>query len=163
MNLGRRLGFILVAGISCSAAHLALEPAAAQIAITETVSPAFGSIMGGPANRRFILDTNDSVTGPNAADYLFGAVSGELIFQRQGGPILVQIVAENITSSGGVTANSIRCKWHNTPEVGCDGIGILRIAVGRRRLLLGVDMTTTQFHNGGDRASVSFDITAAFL
>jgi hypothetical protein len=163
MKRGRRLGSVLFAGISLSAAHLGIEPAAAQITITETVSPTFGFIMGGPANRRFVLDTNDSVTGPNAADYLFGALSGELIFQRQGGPILVSVSADNITSSGGVTANSIRCKWHNTPEVSCNGAGILRIAVGRRRLLLGVDMTTTQFHNGGDRASVSFDITAAFL
>lgn len=163
MKPGRRLRLILVAGISFSAALLGMEPVAAQITITETVSPTFGFVMGGPANRRFILDTNDSVTGPNAADYLFGAISGELIFQRQGGPTLVFILAENITSSGGVTANSIQCKWHNSPEVSCSGTGILRIAVGRRRLLLGVDMTTTQLHNGGDSASVSFDITATFL
>jgi len=119
--------------------------------------------MGGPANRRFVLDTNGIITGPNAADYLFGAVSGELNVQRQGGPIPVFIIADNITTTGGVTANAILCKWHNTPEVVCNGTGILRTAIGRRRLLLGVDMTTTQFHTGGDTASISFDITATFL
>ena len=155
--------FAKAAGISVCAMFLGSLPAPAQVTITETVTPTFGFVMGGPANRQFVLDTNDSVTGPSAADYLFGAVSGELVFQRQGGPTLVYIVAENIATSGGVTANSIRCKWHNSPETNCDGAGILSLAVGRRRLLLGVDMTTTQFHGGGDRASVSFDITAAFL
>jgi hypothetical protein len=137
--------------------------APAQVTITETVTPSLGTLMGGPANRRFILNTNGTVTGPNAADYLFGAVSGELTFQRQGGQIPVFIVADNIMTTGGVTANSILCKWHNTPEVACDGTGIVQLAVGRRRLLLGVDITTTQFHTGGDTASISFDITATFL
>ena len=142
---------------------LASPVAFSQATLTETVTPSFGSGMGGPANRRFVLDTNDQVTGPNAADYLNGAVSGEIIVQRKGGPTLVYILAENITTSGGVNANAIICKWHNTPEVDCSGIGILRIVVGRRRLTLGIDMTTTQFHTGGDTASISFDITATFL
>jgi len=150
-------------GLALCLSLLGTSEAIAQATITETVTPTFGFVMGGPAGRRFVLDTNDQVTGPNAGDYLFGAVSGELSVQRQGGPTIVYIVAENITTTGGVTANSILCKWHNSPEVSCDGTGIIRVAVGRRRLLLGVDMTTTQFHTGGDKASVAFDITATFL
>lgn len=163
MTAGGSSSSIAVTGLLISVALLGAESAPAQLTITETVAPTFGALLGGPASRRFILDTNNAVTGPNAADYLFGAVSGELIFQRRGQPTLVHIVADNIATSGGVAANAIRCKWHNTPEVNCSGPGILRIAAGRRRLLLGVDMTTTQFHAGGASASVSFDITATFL
>lgn len=162
MKPGRKLRCFLCAGLSFSASLLGTAQAPAQVTITETVAPTFGFVMGGPANRRFVLDTNGSVAGPNAADYMFGAVNGELIFQRRGAPTPIYIVAENITTTGGVTANSILCKWHNSPQTRCDGVGISPIAKGRRRLLLGVDMTTTQFHNGGDKASVSFDITAAF-
>jgi hypothetical protein len=163
MKAGQKTGIAPSVSIAFCTALLCAEPASAQVTITETISPTFGFIMGGPANRRFVLDTNDSVNGPSAADYLFGATSGELVFQRQGGPIAVYIVVDNITTSGGVTANTVRCKWHNSPEVDCSSTGILETAVGRRRLLLGVDMTTTQFHNGGDTASISFDITATFL
>jgi hypothetical protein len=163
MKPAGRPGALRAAGIAMCVTLLTAAPAPAQIEITETVAPTFGLVMGGPPNRRFVLDTNDTISGPDAADYMFGAGSGELIFQRRGGPTLVYFVAENISTTGGVAANRILCKWHNTPEGACDGVGMLRIAVGRRRLLLGVDMTTTQFHGGGDRASVSFDITATFL
>ena len=109
------------AGLLLAAALLGADHAKAQVTITETIAPTFGFVMGGPANRQFILDTNDAVTGPNAGDYLFGAASGELVFQRQGGATLVYIVAENITTSGGVTANSILCKWHlNRDRAGLD-------------------------------------------
>jgi hypothetical protein len=163
MNRSGQPGIVLCASLCILALLAGARQALGQATITETVSPTFGFVMGGPANRRFVLNTSDTVTGPNAGDYLFGAVSGELVIQRRGGPIQIQIVAENVTTSGGVTANAILCKWHNSPETNCDGPGILESVVGRRRLLLGVDMTTTQLHNGGDKATVSFDVTAWFL
>lgn len=135
----------------------------AQLTITETVSPAIGVVMGGPANRQFVLTTQDTVTGADAADYMFGAVSGELTFQKRGGPALIYLVAENVTTVGGLVSNAILCRWQNGPEVRCDGSGLVRLSVGRRRLRLGVDVTTSQYHNGGDRASVSFDVTAIVL
>jgi len=34
---------------------------------------------------------------------------------------------------------------------------------GKRRLALGIDVTTTQFHGGGDTAGVSMDITVTLF
>ena len=149
----------LVLGLCC----LGSPHAAAQLTISETVAPGLGTLMGGPASRNFVLNTDDTVTGADAADYMFGAVSGQLIFMKRQGPELINIVAENIVTSGGVVANSILCQWHNGPQVSCENGGLTELVRGRRILRLGVDLTTTQFHDGGDTASVAFEITATFL
>ena len=136
---------------------------AAQLTITEAVAPGLGTVMGGPANRNFVLNTDDTVTGTDAADYMFGAISGQLIFMKRQGPELVSIVAENIVTSGGLIANAIFCQWHNGPQFNCDNAEFTELVRGRRILRLGVDITTTQFHDGGDTASISFEVTATFL
>lgn len=135
----------------------------AQLTMTETVVPTLGIVVGGPAGRQFVLNTNDVVTGANAADYLFGAVSGQIVFRQRQGSAWIQVFAENIVTTGGLNANGIVCQWHNGPQTSCDGAGLTELINGRRILRLGVDVSTTQFHSGGDVASVSFDITATFL
>jgi len=142
---------------------LAASAAQAQLTITETVTPGLGTVMGGPANRNFVLNTDDTVSGTDAADYMFGAVSGQLIFMKRQGPQLMSIVADNILTSGGLVANAILCQWHNGPTVDCASPGLTELVRGRRILRIGIDLTTTQFHGGGETASVSFDITATFL
>ena len=98
---------------------LAPSPSHAQLTITESVAPTLGTLMGGAANRNFVLNTDDTVTGGNAADYMFGAVSGQVIFMKRQGPELVSIVAENVLTTGGLIVNAILCQWHNGPALNC--------------------------------------------
>jgi len=152
-----------VAALMLAVCCLAASAAQAQLTITEAVTPGLGTVMGGPANRNFVLNTDDTVSGSDAADYMFGAVSGQLIFMKRQGPQLMSIVADNILTSGGVVANAILCQWQNAPTVDCASPGLTELVRGRRILRIGVDLTTTQFHGGGETASVSFDVTATFL
>jgi len=135
----------------------------AAFTMTETVTPSVGTVLGGASSRQFTLNTDDTVTGADAVDYLFGAVHGELNLNKTQGPADVNIVAENITTSGGLTVNAIPCSWRAEAQTACDGAGIDRTAQGNRTLHVGVDFTTSQTHSGGDTASVSFDITVTFL
>jgi hypothetical protein len=57
---------------------------------------------------------------------------------------------------------AVLCKFHNDPQTTCSGAGISVSLQGKRRLLLGVEMSTTQIHSGGT-SSVSFDITVTLL
>ena len=134
-----------------------------QLTVREIVTPGLGTIIGGPSGRQFTLNTDGTVTGADAADHLFGSVSGVVLLQKQQPPAPINIVAENVTTNGGLTVNAIPCAWHNQPQTTCNGPGINVTAVGRRRLQLGVDITTSQTHAGGDTASISFDITVTFL
>lgn len=159
----RRSAVIVAWSFGAALCCLAAPRGEAQLTITESVSPLLGTVMGGPANRNFVLNTDDTVTGADAADYMFGAVSGQLIFMKRQGPQMISILAENVVTSGGVTANTILCQWHNGPPVNCESPGLTELVRGRRILRIGVDVTTTQFHDGGDTASIAFDITATFL
>jgi hypothetical protein len=146
------MAFAIASGLIPSASE-------AQLTVTETVAPSLGTVIAGPAGRQFALNTDGTVTGANAADYLYGSSEGTLIVHKRQGLGLASVVAENITTTGGVIVNSIPCRWHNEPQQNCDGNGLFVTAVGRRRLLVGVDLTTSQTHVGGDTASVSYDIT----
>jgi len=146
-----------------SACWLLAVPAFGQLTVTEAVSPTLGMVFGGPPGRQFVLNTDGTVGGANAADYMTGAVGGELILQWRGQPRLVWVVAENIAGTGGLNANSVLCRWQNGPQVACSGAGMIRTLNGRRRLRVGIDLTTTQTHGGGDTAAVAFDITAVVL
>ena len=135
----------------------------AAFTVTEIATPSVGTVLSGASSRQFTLNTDDTVTGADAADYLFGAVHGELNLQKTQGPADVNIVAENIITSGGLTVNAIPCAWRTEAQTVCDGGGINRTVQGNRTLHVGVDFTTSQIHSGGDTASVSFDITVTFL
>lgn len=146
-----------------SALLAACDGALAAFTITEIITPSLGTVLGGASGRQFILNTDETVSGANAGDYLFGAVSGRLRLRKTQGPADVNIVAENITTTGGVTVNAVPCKWQNQVQTTCEGAGINVTVQGNRTLLVGVDITTSQVHSGGDTASVTFDITVTFL
>jgi len=133
------------------------------LTITENIAPDFGTILSGPAGRQFILNTNDTITGADAGDYLFGAVSGDLTLHRQGNPKGINIIAENISTTGGLTVANILCSYDGGAQLTCDGAGINATTGQNKTLKVGVDMSTSQVHNGGDAASVSFDIAVTFL
>ncbi len=141
----------------------ALDVASAAITVTEVVTPSLGTVLSGASGRQFILNTDETVTGANAADYLFGAISGQLEIVGENAD--VNILADNITTFGGVTASVVPCRWHNDPQTTCQGAGInVQMKKNQARTLyVGVDLTTSQVHIGGDTASVTYDITVTFL
>lgn len=132
--------------------------------VTEVVTPSLGQFWGGPAGRQFVLNTDGTITGANAADYLGGAVAGEvrLRIASQGG-FPANIVADNVSTLGGLSVGAVLCQYHNQPQTICGPPGMNVTVRGNRILALGVDVTTTQFHNDGDVASVTLDITLTFL
>ncbi len=140
----------------------ALDVAFAALTITEDVTPSLGTVYSGASGRQFILNTDETVSGPAAADYLFGAVSGQLSLIGQNGNATV--VADNFSGSG-ATINAVPCRYHTGSQTTCDAPGIT-VNVKKnsaRTLYVGVDITTTQIHSGGDTASVTYDITVTFI
>ncbi len=74
----------------------ALQVAFAAITVTEGTTPSLGTLLAGDTDRNFILNTDATVSGTDAADYLFGAVAGDLTVKQTGGgraPISVQTLS----------------------------------------------------------------------
>ncbi len=154
-----RLRAVLLAGVLL----LACDVAMAQLTITETTTPTLGTLLSGASGRNFILNTDQTVTGTDSADYLFGAVSGDLTVKKTGGGQSANILADNITTSGDVIVNSILCKYGTGSQAACDGSGINVTVGGTKELMLGIDLDTNTAHSGGDTTSVTFDITITLL
>ena len=140
-----------------------LDVAFAAIFITEPVTPSLGTVFSGAIGRNFILNTDETVGGANAADHLFGAVSGQLDVRKTQGPGSANITADNFLGLGGVTINAVPCRWHDQPQTTCDAPGITAALSATRTLYVGVDINTTVTHIGGDTASATYDITVTVL
>ena len=147
-----------------SALLAALEFALAALTITEKTTPTLGTLLSGASGRNFILNTDGSVSGTNAADYLFGAVSGNLTVKKTAGSQSANIVADNFSTSGGVIINAVPCKWDTDTVTTCDGSGITVTLGGQtKHLLVGVDLDTDQAHSGGDSPTATYDINVTLL
>ncbi len=142
-----------------SALLAALQVAFAALTVTENTAPSLGTLLAGVTDRIFILNTDATVSGGAAADYLFGAVAGSLTVKKTGGGQSANILADNFTSTGGVTINAVPCKWHTDTATTCDGSGINVTVQATKTLLVGVDLNTTAAHTGGQTASATYDIT----
>ncbi len=141
----------------------ALDVAFAALTVTESTTPDLGTLLGGGFPRFFILNTDDTVSGTDAADYLFGAVSGDLTIKQTGGGASANILADNFSSTGGVTVLAVPCKWHTDTATTCDGSGINITVQGSRHLLVGVDLRTDQTHSSADSPTATYDITVTLL
>ncbi len=148
-----------------SALLAALEAAFAAITITEVTTPSLGTLLSGGWPRNFILNTDGSVSGTDAADYLFGAVSGDLTVKKTAGSQSANIVADNFSTTGGVTIIAVPCKWHTDTATTCDGSGInVTLSPGQaKNLLVGVDLDTTQVHSASDSPTATYDINITLL
>ena len=143
---------------------LACELTFAQVTITEVTTPALGSLLAGASGRDFVLNTDGSVSGADAADYMFGAQNGQVDISKSGSPQSATIVANNFSTTGGVTINAVPCRWRNETPTTCDGGGITKtIRSQARPLRLGVDIDTSQAHSGGDTASATYDIDVTLI
>jgi len=147
----------------CASLVIAVNAAFAAFTMTEIVAPSFGLFIGGVSGRQFMLNTDGAITGAAAGDYMFGAVAGQLELRKTFPPVSGNIVAENISTFGGLSVGAVLCQFHKSPQAICSGPGINVQLQGKRRLALGVDVTTTQFHGGGDTAGVSMDITVTLF
>ncbi len=146
-----------------SALLAVLQVTFAALTVTENIAPSLGTLLGGDSDRNFILNTDATVSGTNAADYLFGAVAGQLTIKQTGPLANANILADNFTSTGGVSINGVPCKWHTDTATTCDGSGINITVKSSRILLVGVDLNTTQSHSGGDSPTATYDITVTLL
>ena len=143
---------------------LASESALAQITITEVDTPTLGILLSGASGRNFILNTDNTVSGTDASDYVTGASRGRVNISKTGSPQNATIVANNFSTTGGVTINAVPCQWRNETPTTCDGSGITeQIRSNPRRLRLGVDIDTTQVHSGGDTATATYDIDVTLI
>ena len=164
MFMSVKVGFaILRTALFGGAMLLAVQFAFAALTITETTSPTLGILLSGASGRNFILNTDQTVSGTDSADYLTGAVSGELSVKKTGGGQSANILADNITTSGGVSVNAVPCKYGTGSQTTCDGSGLNVTVSGTKSLWVGIDLNTSQSHSGGDSASVTYDITITLL
>ncbi len=154
-----RLRKILLGG----ALLVALQVTFAALTVNENIAPSLGTLLGGPGGRNFILNTDATVSGTDAADYLFGAVAGKLTVKQTGGAASANIRADTFTSSGDVTIIGVPCKWHTDTATTCDGSGIIITVQGSRTLLVGVDLNTDIEHFGGESPTATYDITVTLL
>ena len=150
---------ILLGGALLAALHVAF----AALTVIENTAPSLGTLLGGASGRNFILNTDATVSGTDAADYLFGAVAGQLTVKQTGPTASANILADNFFTTGGVTINGVPCKWHTDTATTCDGSGINITVKSSRTLLVGVDLDTSQVHAGGDSPTATYDITVALL
>ncbi len=164
MNAWTQCGFGRTRTILLGSVLLAaLDVAFAAFTMTETVTPSLGLVFSGAPGRNFILNTDETVTGADAIDYISGAVSGQLTLVKTQGPADVNIVAENIVPLGGLTVIAVPCRFDVDPQTTCDGAGI-NVRVHQTKILyVGVNITTSQVHIGGETESVTYDINVIFL
>ena len=137
----------------------ALKVALGALTVTETTLPTLGVLLTGASGRNFILNTDETVSGTDSADYLSGAVSGALSVKKTKGSQSANILADNFSTTGGVSINAVPCKFDTGSQTTCEGSGITVTLNATKTLLVGVDLDTSQVHSGGDTASATYDIT----
>ncbi len=149
----------------CGALLAMLPVAFAALTVTETTSPTLGVLLTGGNPRYFILNTDETVSGADAADYVAGAVTGRLSIKKTGGSQSATIVASNFSTTGGVSINAVPCKWDTDTATTCDGSGInVTLTSGQtKNLLVGVDLDTSQVHSAVDSPTATYDINITLL
>jgi len=158
----RRLAWLRNVLLACTLLA-ASETTLAQVTITEVTTPDLGTLLGGASGRNFILNTDETVSGTDSGDYLFGAVTGQL--DILGVNKQVNIVADNFSTTGGVSINAVPCKFDTAAQTTCDGSGIT-VRINKtltKTLYVGIDLDTSQTHSGSDTATASYDITVTIL
>jgi hypothetical protein len=156
--------FALCRNLFLGSALLAPLPAAfAALTVTETTSPTLGLLLTGASGRNFILNTDETVSGTDSADYLSGAVTGRLSVKKTGGSQSATIVADNFTNSGGVSFSVVPCKFDTGSQTTCEGSGITVTLNATKTLYVGVNLSTTAAHTGGQTASATYDITVTLI
>ena len=171
MKLLKALSITIVgAMIMSGVAYAATQSFTASITFWEplsfntAVNPDMGNWEAGITGRNFVLNTDDSVGGTDAAAYINGAAHGSV--NVLGSALdTIDIVANNFAANGGVGINDVPCKYGTAAATTCGGAGLSTQAApttGGTALLLGVDVTTSTAHVDGDSANPTFDIVVTY-
>lgn len=125
--------------------------------------PSPGLFFSGASGRQFVLNTNSTITGTHASDYISGAAAGQFTLADNSSPSTVTILVDNISALGGLTLNMALCSYNGGAQQRCDGAGMNVTSVSSATLRLGLDISTTITHSGGDAPSISMDVSIAYL
>lgn len=153
----------IAALISLQALLLAPSVADATLGLTLVSSPQFGLFYSGGSGRQFVLNTNGTITGTDADDYISGAMAGQFTVTDDSAPAAIVILVDNIVPSGGLSVADATCSYDGGPQESCDAPGMTDTSVSSATLKVGLDISTTQAHSGGDAASVSMDVSVTYL
>jgi len=148
--------------VTCCATLLFSTLAHATITLIPVTSPEFGLILSGASGRQFILGTNGNITGTHSADHISGQSAGHITVTDTTAPVTIEILANNIMTSGGLTVNKVLCSYNAGVQTQCDATALVVASVGNASLKLGLDISTNQVHSGGDTASVTMDINVTY-
>lgn len=160
LRLGPLGGVALLIGL---VTLVAPHPARATLTLTLLNEPNMGKYFSGASGRQFILRTDGSIGGADAADYLSGAIEGRFTVQDDLSPASIVILVDNITTTGGLSVSEALCSYDGGTEGSCDGAGMTETSVATATLRVGLDVSTTQAHSGGDTGSITMDVSVAYL
>ena len=136
---------------------------ARPVALGNVVNPTFGTVVGGPSGQNFILNTDGTISGTNAADYILGASPGSIQIVGDNNAA-IDILATNLGSDGGVTIVNVTCNYNNNGDQDCD-LGFTDLAKPGQGsdMTIGLEINTTQLHGDNDTAAPSFDIVVNYI
>jgi hypothetical protein len=151
--------------ISCLLIALLSVSSAGYGALTLSLitSPGFGLFFSGASGRQFILNTSSTISGTHASDYISGAAAGQFTLADDSSPNTVTILVNNISTLGGLTVNEALCSYNGGAQGRCDAAGMNVTSVGSATLKLGLDISTSTAHSGGDTSSITMDLSVSYL
>lgn len=144
-------------------AFLVPSIAVPSLTLTQTGAPSFGLIVSGTSGRQFILNTDNTISGSHSSDYVSGAMAGRFIIEDTSSPASVNISVTILGTVGGLNVNEALCSYGGGIQQVCSGSGITVISSATATLKLGLDLTTSTAHRGGDTATATLDLTVTYL
>ena len=135
----------------------------APIAFTTAVNPSLGTFDTGIGSRSFVLGTDGTISGTDAAAYTGGANAGSIVIQGSESQN-IDIIAQNLVADGGVNIAAVNCDYGGAGSTDCL-TGIASAAApttAGTTLLLGLSVTTTIAHSDTINATPAFDIIVSY-
>ncbi len=151
--------------LACVSLATILYPLAAtsSLTLTQSAEPRFGLIVSGSSGRQFVLNTNDTISGTHAGDHISGAMTGRFTMEDSNSPASVNIAVTVLGTFGGLTVNETLCSYGGGIQQSCGGSGFTVISAPSAVLKLGLDISTSAAHRGGDAASVTVELAVTYL
>ncbi|MEX2494565.1 MAG: hypothetical protein WD448_00670 [Woeseia sp.] len=137
--------------------------AISSLTLTQTAAPSFGLIVSGASGRQFILNTDDTISGTHSIDYVSGATAGRFIIEDTSSPASVNISVDVLGTTGGLSIGEALCSYGGGIQQTCSGSGITVTSSASATLRLGLELTTSTAHRGGDSATASLELTISYL
>ncbi len=137
--------------------------ASSSLTLTQSAEPSFGLIVSGSSGRQFVLNTNDTISGTHASDHISGAMAGRFTMEDTNSPASVNIAVTVLSTFGGLTVNETLCSYGGGMQQSCGGSGFTVTSTASAVLKLGLDISTSAAHRGGDAATVTVELAVTYL